>query len=1125
MGRLHVAAAAAAAWTWTSLALTLTLTLMLAATTTMTTTTHAANFPCASSSYSDASATPPDSPTRTTTLAPAASVFVPSADDPLTQNHWSEVVNLAAYRPALPALDTPQPTRTGCPHLTTPALKNWHDPATWGGSLPAAGTSFSLPANTNVLLSSCSVDPAVVYGNITIPTGSQLIFADADIAIRATGFIVRGALRAGSATCRLASKITITLHGSRAQFPVLPANEWIKGIFVTSGGTLDLHGVQYSPTWTRLARTASVGDSVIYIQDVPNWQPGQQILISTTELKDSRDFTRNEVRTISSVSKTTLGSSVAAVVLTTPLSFRHYGGREYQAEVALLSRNIVVQGDETNAEPVEPPNKVNCTSADGSLYPCNDNPRLLQGFGAHIMVTGSSSSGRFSGLQVFRGGQTNVLARYPIHFHMMGSVLPDQAFVRDCAVVRSFFRAIAVHGTHNLTVTENVAYDVVGHAYFLEDGVEEDNVFSFNFGAFVHWLGSAQDFSTSANMWGQTLPWYPNTPNMILPSDIAAGVFYLTNTRNDLVGNAASGGFTGFSFPSLATPVKLHYGVSSVIPRNRPQRSPYRGNTAHSTGFWWASAGAIYVGGELRQTSSDGSLTYTAGRSTSHDTCLDPTAVNCWDDADKAWLQFEDTKTFLTQRGLQNWGDRSFYIRTEMHDITSLSMNVFGEVGISQLLMQCRTGRNTPTWYNGNPNAGVRRPRQGWISKVGPRDYMWYAGGSGFQFYDVSQHHILSNCTFRNCQVFDECLDGVCGDVSAFVSLTHSDQFVPDAFMQATQGILLQNVTTVWRYSTDLTDPGGVTVSGRLQTWLDADGSVSGTGVPTILGSTRAGLWWKTNPKCVARGEKWVCPLAPGDSMATVYLEHNPALESQIGSTVCVNGNWDAQNVVPCPIVANVTHFGRRESSDALMVAVNALVTGPLIAQSGGWFVRFFQGTPRVLKIRNAAVMRRDVLLLAIPYPSSATFDVRLEGANWCDTRWNKCALGFRAVGSVDAVRSSFGDAYYFDGSLLWLRVVEQNTGAFPTSMTSFSSVPSDDYFTFANISLRQSAWGSLTSWDSRIVVNATCATDPCASRADVGVPPAFGVLPSSARVGRGGVVSRVVVAVFAFALFVVGWW
>ena len=62
--------------------------------------------------------------------------------------------------------------------------------------------------------------------------------------------------------------------------------------------------------------------------------------------------------------------------------------------------------------------------------------------------------------------------------------------------------------------------------------------------------------------------------------------------------------------------------------------------------------------------------------------------------------------------------------------------------------------------------------------------------------------------------------------VAVFTSLTHSDQFVPE-LMQITRGILYQNVTDLWRYTTKTTDVMGITVSGRNQGWLDVDGSAS----------------------------------------------------------------------------------------------------------------------------------------------------------------------------------------------------------------------------------------------------------------------------------------------------------
>ena len=80
-----------------------------------------------------------------------------------------------------------------------------------------------------------------------------------------------GALLIGSETCRLRNKVSITLYGSRSA-QALPAAAWVKGISVT--GSIDIHGARYFPTWTRLAMTARINDTWIFIQDIVNWQPG-----------------------------------------------------------------------------------------------------------------------------------------------------------------------------------------------------------------------------------------------------------------------------------------------------------------------------------------------------------------------------------------------------------------------------------------------------------------------------------------------------------------------------------------------------------------------------------------------------------------------------------------------------------------------------------------------------------------------------------------------------------------------------------------------------------------------------------------------------------------------------------
>lgn len=50
--------------------------------------------------------------------------------------------------------------------------------------MPANGAAVTIPANTAVLVSSCSINPAFVFGVITIPASSKLIFGDAEINIK-----------------------------------------------------------------------------------------------------------------------------------------------------------------------------------------------------------------------------------------------------------------------------------------------------------------------------------------------------------------------------------------------------------------------------------------------------------------------------------------------------------------------------------------------------------------------------------------------------------------------------------------------------------------------------------------------------------------------------------------------------------------------------------------------------------------------------------------------------------------------------------------------------------------------------------------------------------------------------
>lgn len=269
--------------------------------------------------------------------------------------------------------------RTNCPEDEA-GLLSWHNSATWSstlGRVPIAGDNVILPANSKVVVTQ-SVSGKL--GLITIPSTSMLVFAEnpQGITLDVDGIEVqgsggtRGVLRAGSVTCRYETDLTITLYGSRPPNAVTnqPAATY-KGISV-NGGTIDLHGERYFPTWTRLAKTVLAGQNYILLQDDVNWKPNHEIVLVTTAVHDSYLWHRNEVLIVSSVQSNPVPNVGSVVYVTTPVQYKHIANNGYQAEVGLLTRNIVVQGSSTDSEYTDedPGNCVYYAYGGNALKPC-----------------------------------------------------------------------------------------------------------------------------------------------------------------------------------------------------------------------------------------------------------------------------------------------------------------------------------------------------------------------------------------------------------------------------------------------------------------------------------------------------------------------------------------------------------------------------------------------------------------------------------------------------------------------------------------------------------------------------------------------------------------------------------
>ncbi|EGC28910.1 hypothetical protein DICPUDRAFT_90740 [Dictyostelium purpureum] len=621
---------------------------------------------------------------RTTKNGSTATTVFIALETPTLLKKDSELVTI--QKPPL-ELD-PQDTST-CPYKDTD-LVHWHDPSIWPNNLvPLPSSNIVLPEGKRALISPCSISQTDVYQKISIPKNSELVFTDSNITIHIHDILVLGKFTMGTKSCRYNSYINIIFHGSKTTEDTISQHYGSKGIAVEKGGFISIHGKQYHYTWTKLSATVW-SDSV-------NWEVGQQVLITTSIFKDEVD-NQNEVLTIAAIQGKT-------IQFTTPVKFYHYGGQEYQSEVALLSRRIVLNGD-----------------GDGSAD--NDS------FGGHVLVVGE---GQFAGIQLKKCGQTNLKARYPLHFHLAGIV--KNSFISDCSVTNSYYRCYTIHGTSNLTLSNNVAFDARGHCYYLEDGVEVDNNLLFNLAAYVHPIGSP---AQGRDQKGQN---FKQSDELTQPADSAAGGFYITN---------ASGGWAIYSFPNLPSPIG-QFIDSPIIPQQYPIKE-FKSNTAHSSGYFNPHTASIYVGGYLYYNRGDGLLYYSSGRYSR------PTYINC--------SAVPGNEVSIS---ISHWGERVEVNRYESHD-TVRSASVFGEAWLNNAIINGRSGNIVAQGFDDEYT------RQ------------------GFQFYDTNVKTILSNIVFRNYIHFPYAADPE-EDNCVFIGMTHSDEFKPQ-FMSVIKNITIQGTAT-----------------------------------------------------------------------------------------------------------------------------------------------------------------------------------------------------------------------------------------------------------------------------------------------------------------------------------------
>uniref|UniRef100_A0A8C7RWT6 hyaluronoglucosaminidase n=1 Tax=Oncorhynchus mykiss TaxID=8022 RepID=A0A8C7RWT6_ONCMY len=301
--------------------------------------------------------------------------------------------------------------------------------------------------------------------------------------------------------------------------------------------------------------------------DVRTWQPGNQVVVASTDysMHQAEEFTLLPCPSCTSRQVRVQGRP----------QFGHVGeivdGVDMRAEVAMLSRNILIYGEMENA----------CYGNNWCQFFGHDT------YGGHIKIFGNFTSVHLSHVELRNMGQQKK-GRYPVHFHRCGDVdrrggYREPTYVDGLSIHHSFSRCITIHATNGLLVKDTVGYDTLGHCFFLEDGIEQRNTFFHNLGLVTRpgtLLPTDRNETMCTSIRDKVYKNYTPSPSMECK---AVSTFWIANPNNNLISNAAAGSQDAgiwYVFHSSST------GDShGLVPETRAELTPlgiFYNNRVHS---------------------------------------------------------------------------------------------------------------------------------------------------------------------------------------------------------------------------------------------------------------------------------------------------------------------------------------------------------------------------------------------------------------------------------------------------------------------------------------------------------------------------------------------------------------
>ena len=383
-----------------------------------------------------------------------------------------------------------------------------------------ANGDVEVPFNTTAFVdANVDVSTLLIQGTLRCGGNSD------NFELKAKTIIVNGTFECGTPSAPFTGNLKVSLKHNSAIIPKSgrelagaaadPGAVNYRALIVNNNGKLVMHG-RITTKMARLNATVAAGANAIVIDRAVNWQVGDEIAIAPT----SFDGTEGEKFRITAINST-------SIQLNGNLQHRHWGGAvenyntqrgnvtlDQRAEVANLSRNIKIQGDDLN---------------DTQLKFFEQDFQL----GGHVMVM-LGGTAQIDSVEFYKMGQAGIMARYPFHWHFAGDV-PGQ-YLKNSSINTSFQRCVTVHGTNQALVENNVCFNFRGHGYFLEDGNEVNNVIRGNIGINAHMPFQSKVLLASDDIFQGVGRRFP-----------AVSVFWISNPQNTITNNIAAGSVgTGF---------------------------------------------------------------------------------------------------------------------------------------------------------------------------------------------------------------------------------------------------------------------------------------------------------------------------------------------------------------------------------------------------------------------------------------------------------------------------------------------------------------------------------------------------------------------------------------------------